>query len=99
MTQERARELAWAHLEKWYGEAAEGIELSNRCVERAFGWVFFYNSKEFYRTRREEDCIIGAAPLIVDRSTSLVHATGTARPLEHYLEKYEEEYLRRPAGN
>jgi ribosomal protein L7/L12 len=51
-------------------------------VEREFGWVFFYGPQA------ESITVAGNAPFIVDRTDGSIHATGTAYPIEAYLESY-----------
>jgi len=72
-----------------------GVEIAieeGSTVERPFGWVFFYNSKRFVETGDRREALDGNAPIIVDRRDGSIHPTGTARPLESYIEKYEREH-------
>lgn len=57
-------------------------------LETEFGWVFFYNSVEFVRTRDMQFALGGNAPIIVDRFSGELTVTGTALPLDHYIEEY-----------
>ncbi|WP_246504550.1 YrhB domain-containing protein [Bradyrhizobium agreste] len=50
---------------------------------------FFYQSIEFLDNGVASARLAGNAPIIVDRNTSELRVTGTAKPLEHYLEHYE----------
>jgi hypothetical protein len=70
---------------------ADGITpviVDDRTIEREFGWVFFYDSKEYLATGDISHAVLGNAPVIVDRRGS-VHHTGTAHPVEHYIRQYE----------
>src|SRR5262245_33370249 len=58
-------------------------------IAKPYGWVFFYQSKEFLDNGTETALLAGNAPIIVDRNTFELRMTGTARTLEHYLEEYE----------
>ena len=58
-------------------------------LERDFGWLFFYNTRSFIENGQFSDCLAGNAPIIVDRSDGKVHVTGTAYPIEHYIEEFE----------
>jgi hypothetical protein len=51
-------------------------------IERDFGWVFFYGPADW------SIIVAGNAPLIVDRREGTIHVTGTAFPIEQYLESY-----------
>lgn len=63
--------------------------LSNSTIERNFGWVFFYDSKEHARTGEFQYMLAGNAPFIVMKSDGSVEVTGTALPVESYLERFE----------
>lgn len=72
----------------------EGITLvivDNEIIERDFGWVFFYNSKEFLETGNLSFALVGNAPLIVDKNSGKIIETGTAYPIEYYLNNYKTE--------
>lgn len=53
------------------------------------GWVFYYDSKKHQETGATRDAIAGNAPILVDRRDGSVHFTGTGRPIEEYIERYE----------
>lgn len=57
-------------------------------IERSFGWVFSYDSKRHDETRDIRDAIAGNAPIVVTKADGRIHVTGTADPVEHYLEKF-----------
>ncbi len=65
------------------------ILLHEHTIERTFGWVFFYASRLYEETRHFQYALAGNAPLIVDRHAGTVAPTGTARPIQHYIEEYE----------
>jgi hypothetical protein len=58
-------------------------------IAKPYGWIFFYQSKEFLDGGTISTALAGNAPIIVDRNTLELRLTGTARPLEEYLAKYE----------
>src|SRR5215467_2416646 len=58
-------------------------------IAKPYGWIFFYQSNEFLDNGDPRAMLVGNAPIIVDRNTSELRVTGTARPLEEYLAKYE----------
>lgn len=60
----------------------------SEVAEYDFGWVFYYNAKEFLETNDIEYALTGNAPLIVDRKDGQLYVTGTAHPIEHYLDQY-----------
>jgi len=59
-------------------------------IAKPYGWIFFYQSKEFLDGGSFSAQLAGNAPIIVDRNTFELRVTGTAEPLERYLKQYEE---------
>jgi hypothetical protein len=76
---------AWVEI---MSEGACRIE-REKTIAKPYGWIFFYQSKEFLDDGIQSAALYGNAPIIVDRSTSELRLTGTARPLEEYLAEYE----------
>lgn len=66
----------------------EWIILDGATREFQRGWVFSYTSRLWHETRSFEYAVAGNAPLLVDRETGEVHVTGTAFPVETYIEAY-----------
>lgn len=58
-------------------------------IAKPYGWIFFYQSKDFLDTGNPSAQLVGNAPIVVDGHTSELRVTGTAMPLEHYLAEYE----------
>jgi hypothetical protein len=50
-------------------------------------WVFFWTSRRFMETRDLRDAAVGNAPVAVDKETGRAHVTGTAYPVDYYLER------------
>ena len=77
------------------GEASTADEeleiLSAKALPANVGWVFHYNFKRFMETRHPRDGAIGNAPIIYDRTDGALHDTGTAEPIDHYIEKFLNE--------
>ena len=59
--------------------------------ERSWGWVIFYNSKEYLETKEAKDLVAGNAPYLVDRESGEMLMTGTSDPLETYIAEYEQQ--------
>jgi ribosomal protein L7/L12 len=80
-------DMATEIAEQWVARCAADSRLKLKLhrgatLERDFGWVFFYGPED------TSILIAGNAPIIVDRKSGSVHVTGTASPLEEYLETY-----------
>ncbi|MFO0939676.1 MAG: ribosomal protein L7/L12 [Pirellulales bacterium] len=64
----------------------DGFELElvrDATEEFDFGWLFYYNSSDPDRVP-----IAGNAPLIVERESGRIVPTGTAYPVQHYIDNY-----------
>jgi hypothetical protein len=59
-------------------------------IAKPYGWIFFYESKEFLDGGAISVALAGNAPIVVNRDTHELRVTGTAMPLEHYLRQYEQ---------
>lgn len=57
-------------------------------IEYDFGWVFIYDTREHLETSDIKYSVVGNAPLIVDKNDGHLYITGTAHPVEHYVEQY-----------
>jgi hypothetical protein len=58
-------------------------------LSKPYGWVFFYQSRQYVQTRDDAHRLCGNAPIIIDRYDGEIRITGTAHPIEHYLMMYE----------
>lgn len=89
---QQAKQIASEWLRAHPAEGTDGALdyriLDDQTLEIDFGWIFFYQSKRFLETRDLGHAIAGNAPVIVDRRDGSVHSTGTAYPVEHYVQEY-----------
>jgi hypothetical protein len=90
MTRAEAEQVAREHLRTTVDPELEPVLLDEETLERNFGWVFFYQSKRYLETGEIRDALAGNAPLVVTKADGRIHITGTAYPVEHYLERFEE---------
>ncbi|GAB4037256.1 YrhB domain-containing protein [Spirosoma gilvum] len=65
------------------------IAVLTRSQEESFGWIFFYQSKEFIETGNIRYAFGGNSPIIVNKQTGELSKTGTAHPIEYYIEQYK----------
>jgi hypothetical protein len=80
----KARKLA----ETWIELTTDGLGEISSVEDKPYGWVFYYNSKEFDPNNISTH-MVGNAPIIIDRVDGELRVTGTAHPTEHYIKKYE----------
>lgn len=89
MTRQEAQARAEAYLQQLQrGRSYELVIVDKRTREEDFGWIFFYNTKQFVETGDMQWALGGNAPLIVDRELGEIHVTGTAHPLDHYIREF-----------
>ena len=77
-----ATKIAEENIAKFSNDELELGLFSEQTIEREFGWVFFDGPRD------PSVQIAGNAPFIVDRRDGSVHVTGTAYPIENYLQSY-----------
>jgi immunity protein 35 of polymorphic toxin system len=88
VTEGEAREIASAHLRSMMqGSGIEVVIIGSATIEKSYGWIFFYDSKEFLESGNFSDRLAGNAPIVVAKADGRIHTTGTAYPLQHYLER------------
>lgn len=88
----RAREIVEAAISErpqWLPADDELIILDGCTIEKPWGWVFFHTSKKWHETHDIRYAIAGNAPFIVEKAKGKLMITGTAFPIEHYIESYE----------
>ena len=66
--------------------------LEDQTLDLIGGWVFFYTTEQYRRTRDPRFLIGGNAPLLVEKESGSLHELGTARPLSAYLKPYERKW-------
>ena len=66
------------------------VVLEDETIEHEWGWIFFYQSKEYLKTGDFRHALGGNAPYIVNRNNGQITVTGTAHPIEHYIQEYEQ---------
>ena len=86
---DEARRRAEAHLREIESKSTSPLVLTGE-TEFADGWVFFYDSARHLETRALADSLAGNAPILVDRDTGDTFPTGTAHPVEYYLNQFSE---------
>jgi len=58
-------------------------------IEKSYGMIFSYTSKDFLETRKFEDALIGNPPFLVNNENGQIIIFGTDESLVDYLEAYE----------
>lgn len=53
-----------------------------------YGWVFFYQSKDFVETGDKEKMVGGNAPILIDKYQGVALITGTKKDIKEYIRIY-----------
>ena len=64
------------------------VILIEHTIERPWGWVFFYEHRLAAAGLRY--ALGGNAPYFVNRVDGSIWESGTARPIDHYIDEYEQ---------
>jgi hypothetical protein len=91
LNKEKARELAMTRILQWKHEGYEPVIIDEETIERPFGWIFFWTSREYIETQDYHYALAGNCPIIVNRFDGSTHVTGTARDTEYYIAEYEND--------
>jgi hypothetical protein len=73
----------------WVTEITDGACEICQVIDKPYGWVFFYTSKN-YDPNDLSTFVGGNSPVIFDRVDGELKVTGTAYSIEQYLKEYEE---------
>ena len=73
----------------------ELIILNDKIIDRPEYWVIPYTSKMWHETENMTYAIVGNAPIIVNKQSGEMTETGSALPIEAYMEDYEKSFLRK----
>ena len=93
ITLDEALKIVSAHLSRLDHSTGDEptVVMESETIEKQFGWIFFYNTKKYIETGDFKYMLAGNAPLIVDKDSGKVHETGTAHPIEYYIEEYKKQ--------
>ena len=92
LKKDEAKQLVTARINAEDPYAVTKVELAiidGETMEKEYGWVFFYQIKDYLETGDLADTFVGNAPYIVNKYTGEVIATGTAFPIEDYIAEYK----------
>lgn len=87
ITYEQAKLIAHQYLNYLQNEFGDVLQITE-IREESFGWVYFYQSKEFLETGSLGSMLAGNAPFIVNRKMGTIHVLGTVHPVDVYIKEY-----------
>jgi hypothetical protein len=79
ITIKEAEAIAKQYLVDLQGEIGSPVQIT-KTQEASFGWVFFYQFKDYIETGNLSSVLAGNAPFIVDHKTVSIHILGTESP-------------------
>ncbi len=92
LTKAEALELVDRKLKSEVESRYHVVIVDSLTVEREFGWVFYYNSREFLETGDARKALYGNLPIIVNRHTGgLRYLSFKQHTLEESIAEYEAE--------
>jgi hypothetical protein len=87
----KAETIAQEHLAEIFPHSVEEVGIDHReTIEKEYGWIFFYNTKQFLETGNMMHSLGGNAPLLVEREGGALVELPTYQPLDDSLREYEE---------
>ena len=83
----QASQKARDHLQRIESDIGIPLQLI-KMREESFGWVFFYQSKEYTEKEDFSAMLTGNTHFLIDRETKELRVLGTAYPAENYIQEY-----------
>ena len=87
-TAEQAREIAIARLRASEFGEFEPLLIESKTEEFPAGWVYYYQSERYLRTRDPQDGLVGNAPLFVPRNGTQPEFISYHRPTSESIEAF-----------
>ena len=71
------------------GEMKGEVVIEEFTIDKPYGWVFFFNRRRFLETRKATDGLAGNGPIIVEKENGALHAFGSAKDPQAYIEEFD----------
>ena len=62
--------------------------MEEATIEGDFGWVFFWARRAYLETRDDRYSLVGNAPILISRRDGSLHETGTAYPIDFFIDNF-----------
>ena len=89
LTKTEALELVSKELQQRHSIENACVVVDKYTIKKAFGWIFFYNSKKFVETGIYRHRLAGNGPVIVNKHTGSIDFFGSNKPPEDIIKDYE----------
>lgn len=70
----------------------EVVIVDANTIKKAYGWIFFYQSKRFLEQGEASYCLAGNGPVVVMRDNGDVHWLPAAELPAEAIKRFEHEY-------
>jgi len=87
LTYRQAEHLAKAWIE--IRTSSRAVLMPEHTITKLYGWVFYYQSREFVEKRERSKMLLGNGPIIIDRVTGDIRSMTSAQRIEDFLSLYE----------
>jgi len=65
----------------------------SKTIEKEFGWVFFYNSARYLRSKEIIYQLAGNGPIFFNKMTGAITVSGASKPIDVLIEEYERQTM------
>ena len=89
---EQAKQIATTAIQS-IANGHDFVIVSDQTIERPFGWVFFYTTRQYLETDNPSYIVPGNGPLIVLSSDGSHEWLSTAMPPQKAIEVYEKKWI------
>lgn len=97
ISKDRALEIARQEVASLSGQH-DFVIVEDQTVERPFGWVFFYTTRQYLQTGNRNYLVPGTAPLVVLRADGSIEHLATSVPPARAIEIYQQRWLERQSA-
>jgi hypothetical protein len=88
---EDAKRIAIGHLANLSDSGGTELEIA-KVQEESFGWVFFYQAREYLERGMLSSMLAGNAPFVVLRESGAIKTLGTVHPASFYIDELRKKY-------
>ena len=93
-TYNQAKESVLRYINRLKKHIPEELDLEcaiieEQTIEKPYGWVFFYQSKQYLESDDIRGLLVGNSPILFEKDTGKMIGTGTGKDINYYLDLYE----------
>jgi hypothetical protein len=74
MNKQEAEKIAREYIRSIVEDKSLAVEIiEDETIEKPYGWIFFYQSKQYLDTRDIRHVLVGNGPILVIKSGAVIH--------------------------